>query len=121
MDANVHPAFDAVKPLLTKYPATAASLYQTYNDILHAQQWTDLEIIDVPQSGRGVIRGVKPKEELPKLVVPCDLNESLSLGWLSAVFDSISPTPVEVYLGIVSSDSSIVYYRLSKGIVKPPM
>ncbi|KZO97180.1 hypothetical protein CALVIDRAFT_597885 [Calocera viscosa TUFC12733] len=118
---DVHPAFDAIKPLLTKYPATAASLYQAYNDLLHAQQWTDLQVVDVPKAGRGIVRGVKPKEDSPKLVVPCDLNESLSLGWLSEVFDTISPPPEEVYLGIVSSDSSIVYYRISRGIVTPPM
>ncbi|KAG8856445.1 hypothetical protein FRB96_006411 [Tulasnella sp. 330] len=40
---------------------------------------------------------------------------------LNAIFDEVSPPPAEIYLGITSDDSSIVYYRLSKGIVKPPI
>lgn len=29
--------------------------------------------------------------------------------------------PPEVYLAITSEDSSIVYYKISRGIVKPPL
>jgi tRNA-splicing endonuclease subunit Sen15, fungi type len=28
--------------------------------------------------------------------------------------------PAEIYLAITSDDSSIVYYKISSGIVKPP-
>lgn len=74
-----------------------------------------------------------------RVVVPCTLSENLSIEWyarnrsqtkstswnlacnrINTVFDTVVPPPTEIYLGIVSDDSSIVYYKLSKGMVKPP-
>jgi tRNA-splicing endonuclease subunit Sen15 len=78
-----------------------------------------------------------------RIVVPCSLSENLSIEWyntlvalnwfewtrrnlpfsnrLNNIFRNCSPTPNEIWIGIVGDDSSMVYYKLSKGIVKPPM
>ncbi|KAL4255205.1 SEN15 family protein [Pleurotus pulmonarius] len=47
------------------------------------------------------------------------LNNGLMLR-LENAFVSLADPP-EVYLAITTEDSSIVYYKISRGIVKPPL
>ena len=74
-------------------------------------------------------------------VIPCSLAESLSMGWcvppcrcsVQQLSDGASRDnrfhqafqdlgkPPHVYLAINAEDSNIVYYKLSPGIVKPPV
>ena len=76
------------------------------------------------------------------IVVPCELAESLSTSWCvqtslwrglpSTHFDShrirdafdaldsqLADAPETLFVAICSEDSSIVYYKISKGIIKP--
>lgn len=46
------------------------------------------------------------------------LTSSTTKISLQNVFSSLSD-PLEIYLAINSEDSSIVYYKISSGIVKP--
>ncbi|KAF8322591.1 hypothetical protein DL93DRAFT_2162719 [Clavulina sp. PMI_390] len=86
-----------------------------------AQQWIDVTVEDLPALSRGILKGKKSAEEGTRIVVPCSLAENLSIEWLNTVFANQDPTPMEIWVGIVADDSSLVYYKLSKGIVKPPM
>ncbi|KIO25664.1 hypothetical protein M407DRAFT_244024 [Tulasnella calospora MUT 4182] len=125
-----HSQFDgALKEACTSYPRHAGSLFQAYNDLKLAQKWTNISIVDIPALKRSAVRGDMPaaaetSEEnstlQSRIVVPCTLSENLSIEWINTVFDAVIPPPSEIYLGIVSDDSSIVYYKLSKGMVKPP-
>ncbi|KAF8313758.1 uncharacterized protein EI90DRAFT_3091502, partial [Cantharellus anzutake] len=85
-----HPSFPSLR---------SQSLFQAYNDIL--QQWIDVEVKDISEAGRAVISGKISAECLKKLYIHC------------------SPQTREFLLAIVSDDSSLVYYKISKGIVKP--
>ncbi|KDQ20953.1 hypothetical protein BOTBODRAFT_183642 [Botryobasidium botryosum FD-172 SS1] len=116
-----HPTYKDLAPICQKYPRAAGCFFQAYNDILFSQQWEDVQIIDVEATKRGVITGRKPNTEKSLTVVPCALAESLSTSWLRSIFDNLAPSPEEIYLAITSEDSSIVYYKISKGIVKPPI
>jgi len=115
-----HPSFKALSEVLSKYPQTAGSLFQTFNDITLAQQWTDVEVIDLPVISRCAFRGRRPKMDPLLYVVPCSLSESLSVSWFDEAFDKLGK-PEQVYLAINTPDSSIVYYKLTPGIVKPPV
>lgn len=125
-----HSQFDgALKEACTAYPRHAGCLFQTYNDLKLAQKWTNISIVDIPGLKRSAIRGDVPapaetseekSDPQSRVVVPCTLSENLSIEWINTVFDTVVPPPTEIYLGIVSDDSSIVYYKLSKGMVKPP-
>jgi len=53
-------------------------------------------------------------------VVPCLLAETISMSWLKSAFSELGH-PGEVFLAISAEDSSIVYYKLSMGINKPPI
>ncbi|KAI8998772.1 tRNA intron endonuclease [Trametes punicea] len=115
-----HPSYANLSPYLVKYPQVAGALFQTYNDLKLAQQWTGLEIIDVPSCSRCALRGSRPNTEEPLSVVPCSLSESLSTDWIRTTFRELGGPP-HVYLAINTEDSSIVYYKISPGIVKPPL
>ncbi|KAF4598987.1 hypothetical protein EYR38_007400 [Pleurotus pulmonarius] len=117
---EAHPSYRDISSLSTKYPRAAGTLFLAYNDIVYSQQWTDVEVLDLEPCSRAAIRGRRPNAERTLNVVPCALSELISLEWLENAFVSLA-NPPEVYLAITTEDSSIVYYKISRGIVKPPL
>ncbi|KAF9487751.1 hypothetical protein BDN71DRAFT_596597 [Pleurotus eryngii] len=117
---EAHPSYHLISPFSTKYPRAAGSLFLAYNDIVYSQKWTDVEVLDLEPCSRAAIRGRRPNAESTMNVVPCTLSELISLEWLENAFVSLDDPP-EVFLAITSEDSSIVYYKISRGIVKPPL
>ncbi|RDB24288.1 tRNA-splicing endonuclease subunit SEN15 [Hypsizygus marmoreus] len=117
---ETHPSYQVLSELLSKYPRAASGLFQAYNDVVFAQQWTDVEVVDLPTCARGAIKGRKPQTDGLLHVVPCTLSETVSFSWLENAFTLLS-NPAEIYLAITSEDASIVYYKISTGIVKPPV
>ncbi|KAI0670519.1 tRNA intron endonuclease [Trametes maxima] len=115
-----HPSYQILSASLSKYPKAAGALFQTYNDLKLAQQWSDLEVIEVPGCSRYALRGRRPNTDVVLNVVPCSLSESLSTDWIRTTFRELN-SPAHVYLAINTEDSSIVYYKISPGIVKPPL
>jgi len=117
---ETHPAYQTLSPLLQKYPRIAGCFFQAYNDVVFVQQWTDVEVVELETCQRGAIKGRKHDTETTLHVVPCTLAETVSFSWLKSAFEGLS-NPPEIYLAITSEDSSIVYYKISLGIVKPPV
>ncbi|PPQ68371.1 hypothetical protein CVT24_004792 [Panaeolus cyanescens] len=122
-----HPSYPVLAPYIVKYPRAAGSLFQAYNDIVYAQEWTDVKLIDLEACGRAAVSGKKQDTDKTLYVVPCSLQESLSFSWVQDAFTVLFPPSSQdssdempfLYLGITSPDSSLVYYKLSQGIVKP--
>ncbi|KZV93809.1 hypothetical protein EXIGLDRAFT_673622 [Exidia glandulosa HHB12029] len=118
---EAHPAYKPIAGYMKRYPMLAGSMFQVHNDLMLAQQWEGLEAVELAAAGRVVFRGRRTKtDDKVQYVVPCSLAESLSLAWFGAVFRELDGVQ-EVHLGITSEDSSVVYYKLSRGIVKPPL
>jgi tRNA-splicing endonuclease subunit Sen15, fungi type len=121
---NKHPSYEKLAPLLQKYPRSAGPLFQTYNDLVHAQNWTEVEVIDLESCSRAAMKGIRPntqeEDTEQSFVVPCALSETLSAEWIRAAFDGLD-NPNHLYLAITSEDASLVYYKISRGIVKPPL
>ncbi|KAA1469694.1 hypothetical protein DENSPDRAFT_638003 [Dentipellis sp. KUC8613] len=117
---ETHPTYAVLAPYLTKYSNAAGAVYQTYNDLLLAQRWSDLEVVELPSCGRCGFRGFRPETIAVSCVVPCSLAEMISMSWLQDAFEGFG-NPPELYVAISSDDASTVYYKLSQGIVKPPV
>jgi len=115
-----HPSYSTLSSILPKYPKAAGALFQTYNDILYTQQWSEVEVLDLPSCSRGAVKGRRPQTEEILWVIPCSLAETLSTSWLVDAFKELQQ-PKEIYLAITAEDASIVYYKISQGIVKPPV
>ncbi|KAF9511379.1 hypothetical protein BS47DRAFT_1331017 [Hydnum rufescens UP504] len=113
--------YNDLQTVCARYPKHAQSLFQTYNDMIYVQQWVDVNVVEIAELSRAIVTGRKAADEPMRIVVPCSLSENLSIKWLNDVFQNCSPIPNEIWIGIVGDDSSMVYYKLSKGIVKPPM
>jgi len=113
-----HASYPALAEMCRLYPRHAQSLFQVYNDILYAQQWREVAVENLPLLSRAIIKGKKTGQ---RIVIPCSLADQLSIDWFNTVFSSQTPVPDQIWVGIVADDSSLVYYKLSKGMVKPPM
>ncbi|KAL1694362.1 tRNA intron endonuclease [Schizophyllum commune] len=116
---ETHPSYPAIAAYVTKYPRFADSLFQAYNDVLYSQKWKDVEVLDLEACSRGAIRGLDATDRQMH-VVPCSLADTISFAWLQSAFPHLG-NPPEVYLAITATDASIVYYKISTGIVKPPL
>ncbi|PFH54923.1 hypothetical protein XA68_11767 [Ophiocordyceps unilateralis] len=124
--------------------ATRTVLY----DLEHQHDWIDLKIIDNLDRSRPLIRGLPPKRlylhpddqlkalaserrtgqnfaSKPELewVLPLHLAEKWSLASFATVFDSIDKEAdgmaKRILLAILHNDSTVVYYFMHRGIVKP--
>ncbi|KAF9240237.1 tRNA intron endonuclease [Melanogaster broomeanus] len=122
---QAHPSHPQLTQLLSAYPKSAGAFFQTYNDVTLAQKWSNIEVIDLPECQRGAIKGLRSSltaGEPPStcVVVPCSLAESLSTSWIRDAFARLgADAPDAIFVAICAEDSSIVYYKISKGIVKP--
>lgn len=109
--------------------------------------WTCLELHEGPDQPRPLIKGLPPKrlylhpdDQIAALaheeatgeklfntpefewVLAVHISETWSLGKFSAVFDTISNTsaqPKRIVLATVHNDSTVVYYVMHEGLVKP--
>ncbi|BGP19100.1 hypothetical protein JCM10213_006634 [Rhodosporidiobolus nylandii] len=141
-----HPLAPQVLPYCKRYPAQASSLFQTFVDLSLAQQWRELEVVELEECGCAVLRGrpKTPKKAPHAVVLPMGLSTPTSLASLTSVLNALAtrypssssapseppsrpllpseqedPDPTTVYLSMVEKDASIVYYVLRKGIVSP--
>ncbi|GAA5946389.1 hypothetical protein JCM3765_000223 [Sporobolomyces pararoseus] len=137
---NLHQAPE-ILPHCQKYPAQASSLFQSYVDLRLAQQWRDLEVIELEEISTVVLRGrpKTPSKAPPAIVLPMNLTTPTSIKSLDSILSAVAKLPAPasttttstndstdsssssptIYLAIVEKDSSIVYYVLRQGIVSP--
>jgi tRNA-splicing endonuclease subunit Sen15 len=71
-------------------------------------------------SGEGAASVTTESGDALQYVVPWSLAESLSAAWIRAAFAELGQPPA-LFLAITADDASVVYYKLSRGIVKPPL
>ncbi|EEB09685.1 tRNA-splicing endonuclease subunit Sen15 [Schizosaccharomyces japonicus yFS275] len=108
-------------------------------DLRLGHQWTELNLHMIDNSkghARPLFSGIPGTKLLKKrtnLVLPLYLHETVSVEFLASVFDSIKElkinkpiderglekTELYLYLGIMCEDSTIIYYKVTDGLVKP--
>ncbi|KAK9442812.1 tRNA-splicing endonuclease subunit Sen15 [Metarhizium brunneum] len=117
------------------------------HNLADQHDWTCLELRDGPELPRSLIRGLPPKrlylhpddqiaalahEEATgeklfqnpeyELVLPVHITETWSLSRFAAVFNSVSNNgtrPKRILLATLHNDSTVVYYLMHEGMVKP--
>jgi tRNA-splicing endonuclease subunit Sen15 len=101
-----------------------------HNHLLHQAYWHSLAVHDSPELPRPLIAGIPPEGTSKEWVLPVNLREKWSLRKWAEVFDAL-PEEVEteeaggrrgnkrLTMGVVSDDSTVVYYVVRDGIVKP--
>jgi len=87
-----------------------------------SQRWNDLEIFDAEDGRCCFLKGRMSKQEADtekQVVYPLSLGDSTDMATLYGLFEVLDPAPPSILLAIAAEDSSIVYYKISKGIVAP--
>ncbi|GAO46019.1 hypothetical protein SAICODRAFT_28720 [Saitoella complicata NRRL Y-17804] len=130
--------------MMSDQPSTSSSLHLAQLsslaaavtfDLTHTHRWTCLTTHTLPFEDRLVLTGYPPATiQAPNpaetLIMPLSLDETFSLRQWAGVFDAadqlVSHRDGEekrrwgsALLGIVSADSTVVYYTMHDGIVKP--
>ncbi|EPY52077.1 tRNA-splicing endonuclease subunit Sen15 [Schizosaccharomyces cryophilus OY26] len=123
---------------LATYPFFGA-LKAVETDLRLGQQWDELKIHMLKmysEKERPLLSGIPKTGLLQKklqYVFPVLLQETISIKTLTAIFDSmkkqnlllvqdergLSGKESYIYLGIVCSDSTVVYYKVTDGLMKP--
>ncbi|KAI8822234.1 tRNA intron endonuclease [Fimicolochytrium jonesii] len=103
-------------------PRVRGLSFQVYTDLLLAKQWWSVQPIDVPSLDKIVLVARSQQHDKREWIIPMNPQENWSMEWLSRTFANLSSVArgVEsVVLAIVSTDATIVYYRIHKGLVPP--
>ncbi|POW14294.1 hypothetical protein PSTT_03006 [Puccinia striiformis] len=117
--------YPTLKEACDEVPGQAAPLLHAFADLTAAQGWQDVKVQTFPThlsapSRLAILRGISTASAVERIVYPMSLHQPTNFQILSNIFPSIGLGPnSKVLLAIVSSDSSIVYYELSEGIVSP--
>ncbi|GAA5825868.1 hypothetical protein JCM11251_000035 [Rhodosporidiobolus azoricus] len=87
-----HPLAPKILPYCKRYPAQASALFQTFVDLSLAQQWRDLEVVELEECGCAVLRGrpKTPKKAAHSVVLPTGLATPTSLAELTAVLNAVA-------------------------------
>ncbi|WFD28641.1 hypothetical protein MNAN1_003654 [Malassezia nana] len=137
--AATHEAFAIVQSLCDTYPSQASALFQTYVDLRYAARWRDLQVrsiqrrvgatdaaseaanADFGANGWAIFVGVAPGSKDKQVVVPMVLEQAIDSAMLGNLFARLPEDAVHthVLLAMMSNDATVVYYRLSQGMVKP--
>ncbi|ORX82067.1 hypothetical protein BCR32DRAFT_292896 [Anaeromyces robustus] len=114
-----NPLYSNIKEYCDKYPSKAYNIFQTYIDLYIVKKWKDIKFIDLKNLKTIAFEINNNSEENEKsIVIPVNINETWSIKILNETFQDLGNFSSIIY-AILSPDSAIVYYRISKGIVPP--
>ncbi|GAA5973170.1 hypothetical protein JCM11641_006304 [Rhodosporidiobolus odoratus] len=93
-----HPLAPQILPYCKRYPHQASSLFQSFIDLSLAQQWRDLEVVELEECATAALRGRPrtPSKAPPAVVLPMSLTTPTSLAALTAILKALStryPSP----------------------------
>ncbi|GAA6041479.1 hypothetical protein JCM8097_001896 [Rhodosporidiobolus ruineniae] len=87
-----HPLAPHILPACKRFPHQGAALFQSFVDLSLAQQWRDLEVVELDECGCAVLRGrpKNPKKAPPAVVLPMNLTTPTSLASLTSILSAVS-------------------------------
>lgn len=99
-------------------------VYSVFADLAISQAWEDIKLHPLEQPGRPLLSGINPAKGTQRIMIyPVSANSSTSIHELCNLFakiqNAVDLETKAILLGIVHTDSTVVYYTLNEGIVKP--
>ncbi|PVF92793.1 hypothetical protein CPB86DRAFT_716840, partial [Serendipita vermifera] len=131
--------------LTAKYPKYSGTLIQTHSDLAFSQRWRNVIAVDLHVAKRPALLGVRNEEEsdVASIVVPFQPTEAVTMVLIQDIFNSMDPKILKLreddlgywsseateiawhdthfYVAVIAPDSSQVYYKVGRGIIKPQM
>lgn len=115
----------ALSSLKSKLTSEAYGLvYSVYADLCLSHLWEDVETHTLEHPYQPLISGIASSQGSErKLVYPVGAKDTTSIQALhylfAAIQKSLGESEKRLLLGIVHTDSTVVYYKVNEGIVKP--
>lgn len=114
---------------LLQYRATLGTkdyglTYAVFADLALSQAWKDMALHPLGACFRPLLSGMNPKKSLERqFVYSYSSEQSTTIEELHMLFQAIEVYTTgkinKILLAIVHTDSTIVYYSINQGIVKP--
>ncbi|KAM5147868.1 tRNA-splicing endonuclease subunit Sen15 isoform 2-T2 [Mantella aurantiaca] len=100
------------------------SAFLVYLDLVEVRNWHNLQILSSPELHLIYMRGRETADHMPQVIIPTPVTMSCSPERIQQYLKLSHTAEDEMashsaLLGIVESDSTIVYYRLTDGFVIP--
>ncbi|KAG7563103.1 hypothetical protein FFLO_01411 [Filobasidium floriforme] len=67
---NSDPSYPILADFIEKFPLQAGCIYSTYTDLALSQQWEEIRLHELGDSGWGVLFGRKTTEDSTRMVLP---------------------------------------------------
>lgn len=111
----LHPVFREMKSLGVEDSAQIHAAFLVYMDLTEVRHWKEVSCLKSPEL-QVVLLEAQEKEEGPvHTVFPLSVHQSISHNCIRSVLDRGFP----VLLCAVASDSTLVYQRITDGLVTP--
>ncbi|XP_047445641.1 tRNA-splicing endonuclease subunit Sen15 [Mugil cephalus] len=110
-----HPVYQQMKDLEVGDSAQVHAAFLVYMDLTEVRRWTEVSCVKIPDL-QAVLLEVREKEGGPvQTVLPLPSHQTLSHRSIRHVLDRGFP----MLLCAVASDSTLVYQRMTDGLVTP--
>ncbi|XP_077134254.1 tRNA-splicing endonuclease subunit Sen15 isoform X1 [Ranitomeya variabilis] len=121
-----HPKFKEMKMMDGAESTQVYTAFLVYMDLLEVRNWNDVQILSSPELHLIYLCGKeKDDDSAPQVIIPTPVSTSCSHGRIQQLL-KLNHTSEEnpkadnsVLLAIVETDSTIVYYKLTDGLVTP--
>ncbi|KAK2822139.1 hypothetical protein Q5P01_022204 [Channa striata] len=110
-----HPAFQQMKGLEVDDSAQVHAAFLVYMDLTEVRQWKEVSCVKSPELQVVLLEGREKEGASFHTVLPLPVERSLSHRSIRHVLDRGFP----VLLCAVASDSTLVYQRMTDGLVTP--
>ncbi|CAO3618933.1 unnamed protein product [Cunninghamella blakesleeana] len=131
MSSTFEETFKEITTLTEKYPHYQDITLQVYEDLVLNKAWKKVDVIPIDSLERCILQAHEPETppEERLIILPIHQDQSLSSSILSATFQQLSLLKIsnhlshfslsKITLGIVASDSTVLYYHIHKGLEHP--
>ncbi|XP_032082726.1 tRNA-splicing endonuclease subunit Sen15 [Thamnophis elegans] len=122
---STHPTFTNMMSLKVADSRGVYAAFLVYLDLLEVRNWHEVSFTGLAEFQLVCLHGREKEDEPLQVVVPTPAQVSFSHERLRQIMKSSGAvqakpdSPLSITLAIVETDSTIVYYKLTDGLVMP--
>ncbi|KAM4641656.1 tRNA-splicing endonuclease subunit Sen15 [Discoglossus pictus] len=120
-----HPRFKEMTALDVADSTQVYTAFLVYMDLSEVRNWHEVQIFGSSELHLIYLVGKEKEEHLPQVIIPTPICTSYSSDRIQQVMKLLCKSEEDqnsaksLLLAIVESDSTIVYYKLTDGFVRP--
>ncbi|XP_034559479.1 tRNA-splicing endonuclease subunit Sen15 [Notolabrus celidotus] len=111
----LHPAYQLMKKLEVEDSEQMHAAFLVYMDLTEVRRWKEVSCVKSPELQLVLLEGTEKEDSPVQSILPLPVHRSLSHKSIRHVLDRGFP----MLLCAVASDSTLVYQRMTDGLVTP--